>query len=123
MRKILVFRVAQISCPHILEAPLVEECFSWFELSSFVPTKGNVNVKESIYILDSSLLPTLWQQFEERPLVTLKWQCPHAQSQGQEMVRREELDRLTQSLDLNRPSNADVEPGINVEANISVGPH
>lgn len=76
MRKILVFRVAQISCPHILEAPLVEECFSWFELSSFVPTKGNFNVQESIYILDSSLPPTLWQQFEERPSVTLNTAVP-----------------------------------------------
>lgn len=82
MRKILVFRVAQISCPHILEAPLVEECFSWFELSSFVPTKGNVNVKESIYILDSSLLLTLWQQLKERPLVTLNMAVPPCAKSG-----------------------------------------
>ena len=40
-------------------------CFSWSGLGPLVPVKGNLNT--TAYILDDSVLPTLWQQFGEGP--------------------------------------------------------
>ena len=42
-------------------------CFSGAGLERLVPVRGNLNASVDQDILDNSMLPALWEQFEEEP--------------------------------------------------------
>ena len=80
-------------------------CFLWFRLGSLVPVKGNNTVTACNYILDNSVLATLWQQFGKGPFL---FQHDNTTVHKARSIQKwfveigvEELDWPAQSPDLN----------------------
>ena len=80
-------------------------CFSWFGLGLLVPVKGNLNTTSYNDILYDSVLPTLWQQFVEGPLLFQHDNAPVHKARSVQKwlveISGEELDWPAQSVDLN----------------------
>ena len=82
---------------------MVWGCFSWFGLGPIAPVKGNHTAYNDI--VDNSVLPTLWQQFGEGPLLSQHDNAPVYKARSIHkwfvQISVKELDWPAQSPDLN----------------------
>ena len=91
---------------------MVWSCFSWLRLGPLFPVKGNLNTT-AYDILDNSMLPTFWQQFEYGPFLFHHDNAPVHKARSIQKwfveIGVEGLDWVAQSPDL------DCDPGLIVQ--------